>query len=479
MLRTAAGDDTPLYDRVARVVQDMIDAGSLQPGDRVPSLRGMSKQLKVSITTVLQAYAHLEDAGLIESRPQSGYFVTARAGVAVPAPRRSRSQRTPRQVKVDDAVQAIFAVANQPDVVPLGVANPAPELLPGRALTRLVREVTRRAPEQAMSYCFPPGDPLLRREIALRASSIGGAVSPDAVVITSGATEALMTSLSAVAKPGDVIAVESPAYYMLLQIIESLGMLALEIAAAPDTGMILDDLHKAIDQIDVKAVICNANFQNPTGSLMPDAHKARLVGMLAERGIPLIEDDIYGDLYFTGERPRTLKSYDAGGDVLLCSSFSKTVAPGYRVGWVLPGRYQDKVIAKKQLSSAATASLPQMAIGEFLHTGGYDRNVAALRRHYRDQVRRMRAAVAEHFPAGTRISEPQGGFVLWVELPAGTDSGELFDKAMARGISVTPGTLFSSSGKYRNFIRLNAGFPWDERIESAVATLGRLAAGGR
>jgi len=355
MPQTALKTDAPLYDRVARVVRDMIDEGSLQPGQRVPSLRSMSKQLKVSITTVLQAYAHLEDAGLIESRPQSGYFVTPRAPVAVPTPRRSRSQRAPRKVRVDNAVQAIFSVANRRDVVPLGVVNPAPELLPGRALSRHVREVIKRAPDEALNYCFPPGDPLLRREIAVRCSSLGGAVSPDDVVITTGATEALMTSLSAVARPGDVIAVESPAYFMLLQIIESLGMLALEIATDPATGMILDDLQKAVDQINVKAVISNANFQNPTGSLMPDAHKERLVAMLAERAIPLIDDDIYGDLYFTEERPRTLKSFDTEGNVLLCSSFSKTVAPGYRIGWVLPGKYQEKVIAKKQLSSAATA----------------------------------------------------------------------------------------------------------------------------
>lgn len=473
----AAGREQPLlYDQVGRLVRSMIDEGSLQPGEKVPSLRNMSRQLKVSITTVLQAYSRLEDEGIIESRPQSGYFVTPRAAVAIPAPRRSRSQRAPRRVKLGETVQSMFSLANRDDIVPLGVANPSAELLPIRTLTRLARETAGRFPRQSVNYCFPPGDEALRREIAIRCTSMGGAVSPDDVVITTGATEALMTSLSAVAQPGDVVAVESPAYFMLLQIIESLGMLALEIATDPVTGMSLEDLQKAVDQIDVKAVICNANFHNPTGSLMPDDNKRRLVAMLSERDIPLIEDDIYGDLYFTDERPRTIQSFDTAGRVLLCSSFSKTVAPGYRIGWVLAGEYQHKVIDRKQLTSAATASLPQMVMAEFLHTGGYDRNLAALRRHYGEQVRRMRAAVAEYFPRGTRVSEPKGGFVLWVELPAGTDTWELFQRAIEQSISVTPGALFSASGKYRNHLRLCAGHPWDERIENAVKTVGELAA---
>ncbi|MGA8261217.1 MAG: PLP-dependent aminotransferase family protein, partial [Arenicellales bacterium] len=464
-----------LYDQVSRVLRSMIDEGSLQPGQKVPSLRNMSRQLKVSISTVLQAYSRLEDEGVIESRPQSGYFVTPRAAVVIPPPRRSRTQRAPRRVKLGETVQSIFALANRGDVVPLGVANPSPELLPIRTLTRLTREMASRSPRQALNYCFPPGDEALRREIAIRSISMGGAVSPDNVIITTGATEALMTSLSAVAGPGDVVAVESPAYFMLLQIIESLGMLALEIATDPETGMCLDDLQKTIDHIDVKVAITNANFHNPTGSLMPDDNKRRLVAMLAERRIPLIEDDIYGDLYFTEERPRTIHSFDDHGGVLLCSSFSKTVAPGYRIGWVVAGNYKDKAMNRKQLASAATVSLTQMVMAEFLRTGGYDRNLANLRRRYAEQVRRMRAAVAEYFPEGTRVSEPRGGFVLWVELPPGTDAWELFNQAMERRIGVTPGSLFSSSGKYRNYLRLSAGHPWDPRIEEAVKTVGDLA----
>ncbi len=476
MSETTYPSESPLYDRVARVVRGMIDKGSLRPGQRVPSLRSMSRQLKVSITTVLEAYSHLEDEGMIRAQPRSGYFVTQRAAVRIPAPRRSRSQRAPRRVKVGDAVHAIFSLANRDDVVALGIANPSPELLPTRTLSRLVRNIAGRSSRQAVDYCFPPGDPLLRREIAIRSSGIEGAVSPDDIVITSGATEALMTSLTAVAGAGDVIAVESPAYFMLLQMIESLGMLALEIATDPATGMCVDDLHRAVHQIDVKAVISNANFHNPTGSLMPDEEKRRMVRTLAERHIPLIEDDIYGDLYFGEERPRTLKSFDTSGNVLLCSSFSKTVAPGYRVGWVVPGKYQDEVMEKKQLVSSATASLPQMTMAEFLRSGGYDRNLAALRRHYAEQVRQMRGVVAESFPDGTRVSEPFGGFVLWVELPPGTDSWELFNRAMEQRISITPGMLFSSSGKYRNFVRLSAGQPWSPRVEEAVRTVGRLAA---
>jgi DNA-binding transcriptional MocR family regulator len=464
-----------LYDRVARLVTGMIESGTLSPGDRVPSLRKMSKKLKVSIATVMQAYLNLEDQGLVESRPQSGFYVRNHPARSLSQPRKTTPRVQPRKVQLGDVVETIFTLSNEQGVVPLGVANPSTQLLPTKGLARAMNQVASRQPEAATKYCWPPGDYELRRQIAIRSSDIGPSITAQDVIITSGATEALSVSLQAIAKPGDIIAVESPTYFMLLQMIEKLGMLAVEIDTDPETGMCLDALGSALNAIDVKAVIQVGNFSNPLGSLMPDGDKKKMVELLAERNIPLIEDDIFGDLYFGDQRPRTCKAYDEKGLVLTCSSFSKTIAPGYRVGWVLPGKYYSPVVKAKLLASSATSSIGQLTISEFLHTGHYDRQLLRLRKTYRDQVDRMRYAVAEHFPVGTRITRPQGGFVLWAQLPRGIDSLELYQTALEHGVSITPGSLFSATQKYKNFIRLCAGQPWSNEIEQAVIKVGDLA----
>ncbi len=462
-----------LYDQVGQLVVAMIDNQTLQPGDRVPSLRKLSRQLQVSVTTVMQAYGRLEEQGFIEARPQSGYYVRSRPTADPQVPRKTRPSSEPRPVAVGDTVAAILAATKQPDVVPLGIANPSPELLPVKTLNRALARVAGERSLTSIDYTFPPGHAELRRQIAYRTAALGCEVGPDDVVIANGCTEALSLALSAVAKPGDVIAVESPAYFFVLEMIERLGMLALEICTDAETGMCLDTLERELDRHPVRAVVTVANFHNPVGSLMPDAAKQRLVRMLAEYQIPLIEDDIFGDLHFGDARPRIAKCYDDDGLVLTCSSFSKTLAPGFRIGWVIPGRYLDAVLKLKR-TMGFSATPTQLAVAEFLRSGGYDRHLRRLRSAYRDQVQRMRYRVAQAFPQGTRITRPQGGFVLWVELPAGVDGMELFERALRRGISIAPGTLFSPTQKYRRFIRLNAGMLWNDAVCAAVDTLGEL-----
>jgi DNA-binding transcriptional MocR family regulator len=278
-----------------------------------------------------------------------------------------------------------------------------------------------------------------------------------------------------VAKAGDIIAIESPAFFGTLQAIESLGMQALEIPSDPDTGISLEALALALERWPVKAVAVVGNFSNPTGSLMPDSHKSRLVKMLAGRDIPLIEDDIYADLAHGRERPRSAKAYDRDGNVLLCSSFSKTIAPGYRVGWIVPGRWRQVVEHLKYVGTMANATLPQLAMADYLADSRYERHLVRVRRAYADRLARVQSAINRYFPAGTRASRPKGGFVLWVELPEGTDTMTLYEKALAAGISFTPGRLFSPQGKYGNCLRLAAALPWDARVEGALAELGRLA----
>jgi DNA-binding transcriptional MocR family regulator len=333
---------------------------------------------------------------------------------------------------------------------------------------------TARSGARALSYDFPPGYAPLRHEIAKRSIDWGCRLSENDIVTTHGTMEALNLCLRAVAKSGDVIAIESPAFYGTLQIIESLGMKALEIPADPRDGIILDVLASAMRRQEVKACLFVLNFSNPLGSCMPDAHKKELVELLARRAIPLIEDDIYGDLSFGATRPKTAKAYDNQGLVLLCSSFSKTLAPGYRVGRTAPGRFKSQIESLKFTSSMATVTAPQMAIADFLQSGGYDRYLRKIRRILMTQVQQMSNAVGRYLPAGTKVTRPQGGYVLWVELPRSVDSLELHRRALQQKISIAPGPIFSAQQKYKNFIRLSCGQAWSEKIDHAVRTLGDL-----
>lgn len=470
-----AGDGF-LYDQVTRHVLDLVEKGTLQPGDRAPSLRGLSKQLRVSISTVSQAYNALQDLGVLRVRPQSGYYVDGQVPQSQLSnvPRKTSISRKPRKVRFGELFEEIFTVANDPDVVPLGAAVPGMELMPTKGLLRATQRAAARHPEKAVGYCFSPGNPELRHEIARRYVDLGMSVDPDDIIITSGCSEALTLSLETVTKRGDIVAVESPTYFSVLRLIERMGLLAVEIDSDPETGICLDALENALETMDIKAVVGVFNFSNPIGSMVPDASKKRLVEMLAQAAVPLIEDDIYGDLHFGDQRPGIAKCYDEKGLVLTCSSFSKSIAPGYRIGWVIADRFRKDVMEWKQATSSAMCSLTQMAMADYLRSGEYDRHLVRLRSAYRLQVEKMRFMLLKHFPPGTRITSPQGGFVLWVELPRGVDALELVNRALRENISLMPGMMFSATRKYRNYVRVNCGTPWDERIENAVVRLGEM-----
>ncbi len=364
-----------------------------------------------------------------------------------------------------------------PQLLKLGISVPNCELLPVEKLNRMLARETRRFANLAVSYELPPGNLRLRQQIARRMLLSGCTLSPDQIVITSGCVEAVDLSLRTLCRPGDTIAIETPFYFHFLQLIEDLGLKALEIPTSPRGGISLEALDYALshnaDQ--VKACLVISNYNNPVGSSLSTADKRRLVEMLDHYQVPLIEDDIYGDLSFSDDRPKVAKAFDCNDNVLLCSSFSKTIAPGYRVGWVAAGRYQDNIERRKMLSGVATASPPQLAIAEFLANGGYEHHLRSIRRRYAHQVAQMQDAIGRYFPAGTRVSRPQGGFNLWIEMADQIDSMQLYREAKEQKISIAPGPIFSLEGKYQNFIRLTAA-RWNEDVDQAIATLGSLAA---
>lgn len=465
-----------LYKQVADRVCALIDAGTLRGGQRVPSVRGLSRQWKVSISTVLHAYQLLEDRGRIEARPQSGYYVKTGAWRRPAVPEPSTPSQRPTHVTVSDLALRMMRASADGSRVPLGGAVPGPHCVPTAQLNRIAASVARRAKLGANTHDIPPGCRELRVQVARRALNAGCTLSPDDIVTTCGGQEALYLCLRAVTQPGDTVAIESPTYYGILQIIEMLGLKALEIPTHPNDGVDVDALRERLESRPgrIKACMFIPNYSNPLGSRMPDDAKRRLVELLAERDVVLIEDDIFGDLGFGPERPTVCKAHDETDNVLLCSSFSKTLAPGYRVGWCAPGRYRDRVMQLKATTSLATPTLFQKAIAEYLSTGGYDHHLRRVRKLYAYQVVQVTQAVQRAFPDGTRTTRPQGGSVLWVQLPGKVDSLRVHDLAYARGISIAPGSMFSPQGKYQDFIRLSCAWAWDDWIEKALSTLGQI-----
>ncbi len=474
---------TLLYDRIADQLASAITHGALRPGDRMPSVRGLATQRKVSVATVLQAYVRLEDDGLIEVRPRSGHFVRHRALVpSLAEPRLPRKNLAPARVSVTPGVRALMESMRDPSVVPLGAAQVSPALLPIRQLNRRLAAIAREVQDAGGGYGDVAGLPTLRRQLARRSVDMGLSLHESEIVVTVGAMEGLHLALRATAAPGGAVAVEVPTYFGVLQAIEQLGLKAVEVPAHPRTGMDLDCLEQVLAQRAVKAIVAAPNVSNPLGSIMPDEAKERMVRLSAKYDVPIIEDDVYGELAFDG-RPRPALAWDREGRVLLIGSVSKTLAPGYRIGWIIPGRYQEHIERLKYSLTVSTPPLLQMAVAEFLSSGGYDRHLRRLRGQLKAQVERTRDAVCALFPPGTRVTSPSGGFVVWVELPAGVDAFTVQSLALAEGISIAPGPIFSARDRFSNHIRLSCGFPWSARTEHAIETVagivGRLAGPNR
>jgi DNA-binding transcriptional MocR family regulator len=467
--------DTFLYEQVASELAELIRLGTFRAGERIPSVRQLSRQRKISITTVLQAYMMLENQGLIETRPQSGFYVRANVSQLLPEPEMSTPVQDPTLVSVRELVMMVLKDSTNPDLIQLGAAIPNTELVVPMKLNRIMASLPRQVEKQYNIYDIPPGNEALRIQIAQRAVGLGCNITHADVVTTSGCLEAFTLSLRAVCNPGDTVAIESPMYFGVLQVLESLNLRALEIPTHPRDGISLSALRFAIEHNSIQACLVLSNFNNPLGSCIPDEHKQELVELLARHEIPLIEGDVCGELYFSGVRPSVCKAYDHKGLVLLCSSFSKDLVPGYRVGWVVPGRFKSTIEWLKYTTNVATATLPQVAIAKFLESGGYEHHLRSIRRLYAGFVSQLSQAVMRYFPESTRVTRPNGGIVLWVQMPDYADSLELYKQALQVGITLAPGYMFSATDQYKNFIRLNAAW-WSYETDRAMRRLGELVA---
>lgn len=465
-----------LYEALAADFTSLIEQGVMRESERIPSVRQASQHHNLSISTVIRAYLLLESRGLIESRPQSGYFVRPLkkpvTDIALaPAPCPVQVALAP-QLDVSHLVLSTLRSIQQGSM-PFGSPYPDPELFPFARINQHANAIGRQQ-GCGLAPDLPPGNPELIRQIARRHLENGLAVDPAEILITVGATEAINLCLQAVARPGDAIAVESPCYYAVLHAIENAGMRAVEIPAHPRTGIDIALLERAIATEGIAAAVVMPNYQNPLGFAMSDADKRALVDLMHRHQLPLIENDVYNELYFGDAHPTSLKCFDRDGLVLHCNSFSKSLTPAHRIGWTLPGRYRARIEKLKFLGTLGTPVLPQLAIAQYLQHDGYDFHLRRLRKHLAQQARIMAAAVRRFFPAGTTVSEPAGGYVLWVGLPGGVKALPLYARAQERGISVGPGDMFATGPAFQHYIRLNYSYPWDGASEAALKTLGLL-----
>ncbi|MBX3620106.1 MAG: PLP-dependent aminotransferase family protein [Rhizobacter sp.] len=475
-------DLQPLYQRVAHHYRGAIRAGVLAPGARMPSVRSLTRLHQVSLSTALQACRSLEDEGLLEARPRSGYFVRLPRRAALAPAHEPDLQAAPdaaHYVGIHDRVSAFVAQGERMAVKhDFAVAYAAPEAYPGEALQRAAMRALRRHPDLLVKPVASPGDMGLRGVLARRALDAGMHLTAHDIVVTQGCVEALNIALRAVTQPGDTVAVESPTYYGLLQVLESLGLRALEIPTSPRTGLSVEALELALQTHErVRALVVVPNFQNPLGCVMPDDHKARLVALCARFDIALIEDDTYSALTGDDVPLKAVKAWDTSGGVIHCASLRKILAPGMRLGWVSGGRWHARIQMLKYAQSRANEALAQMAAADFIATSAYDRHLARLRRLLKGQREQVAECIAECFPPGTRLSVPEGSLLLWVQLPDGSSAQAVSDAAVERGIRVVPGGLFSNAGRFDAYLRISCGMPFTAQAALGLRELGRLAAG--
>ncbi|WP_321855723.1 PLP-dependent aminotransferase family protein [Burkholderia cenocepacia] len=469
------------YAVLAQTIADAIRRGDLTPGARIPTVRAACRAHRVSPSTVFRAYYALESEGLIVARARSGYFVANVADRHVrfgrdPPRKPGPAQAGAAQTGEDDALFRLLESLKCDDIVPLGSAFASYSLFPMSSLWRQVASAARHMDRAKLLEGLPPGNEALRRQIALRYLNAGASLPLEEIVITTGATEALTLSLQALTRPGDIVAIERPAFHAVLQAVQQLHLKAVEIPVDPRTGLDLDALAEALDTHPVRACWFMTSFHNPTGATLTDERKRALIDLLASRGVPLIEDDVYGELQFGTAPTRPAKLYDDSGLVLHCGSFSKCLAPGFRIGWVAAGRFVRQIREAKAANAPAADVPAQMAISSYLRDGAYDRFLRKLRRNLAAHQAQMLSAVRAYFPADTEVFAPRGGYFLWIELPPHMDAMHLFDDAMENGVSIAPGPIFSATGGFRRYLRLNYGRPWTPAVEHALETLGTLAA---
>lgn len=463
------------YRHLAREIEGKILSGEYQSGDRLPSIRKLHRRTHLSISTIFKSFVELEALGLIEARPRSGYFVSPVRLRQLKTPVHRKRGVPPREIRLSAVINSVVTAVNDPTLLPLGMTVIDPELLPFKAFSRILKATPQSQFKSLLSYALSEGHPELKRHLALHYTGIVEGVSAEDIIVTNGCMEAVALCLLALVSPGDTVAVESPTNYNFLQLLKELGLLVAEVPTDPRTGLDIRFLGHLLRQNRIGACLFMPNFHNPLGALMPEDQKEALVRLTNRRGVPVIEDDISAELFFGDQRPKPLKAFDREGLVLTCSSFSKTLAPGLRIGWVIPGRrFKEKIQNLKAGTTVSTSALDQHLVAGFMGTGSYERHLRRLRNTLRRQMVQTALTIQKHFPVETRLTVPEGGSLLWVQLPPTIDALRVHQQALRQNIAVIPGGVCSNSQLFRHHIQISFGMPFTPAVEQGIATLGKI-----
>lgn len=463
------------YRHLAEEIEQQIMGGTYQPGERLPSIRKLHRQSGLSISTIYHAYTELETMGLVEARPKSGYYVNPVALQTLKVPHFKKLSYPPKKVKLSSMINSVISAISNPHLLSFGSTVTDSALLPFKFFSRTIKDLSHTELKSMISYSLSEGFLELRRQITLRTVGVMDDITPDDVIITNGCMEAVALSLLAVTRPGDTVAIETPTNFGFLQLLKELGLMVIEVPTDPRFGVDLDELEKIFARNSIKVCLLVPNFHNPLGAMMPEDHKKRLVEMIREFEVPLIEDSISSELYFGNKRPVPLKAFDRQDLVITCSSFSKTLAPGLRIGWVLPGsRLKERIQNLKAAISVTTSTLDQFLISQFLASGGYERHLRRLRNSLKKQIIRTAFSIQQHFPPDTRLAIPTGGTLLWVQLTPKVDGLKVYQKALDENIAIIPGVVCSNHRQFKNFIQISCGAPFTSREEKGIKTLGKI-----
>lgn len=463
------------YIALADEIQTSILKGIFSPGEKLPSLRRLHLQTGLSIATVHQAYIELEKRGRVEGKEKSGFYVKSLKKSPLKLPDKHKMKTAPRRVEINELAQSVISDLQSEDLLKLGAAVPSRELMPLKQLSRIMKSIPSGTIQQQISNYEPyTGNTQLRQAISRRMLELGCSVNYQDIITTNGCLDAVSLCLRSVAGPQDTILVESPAFHCFLQLIEDLKMYVIEIPGCPEKGIDPSMFEKTLAANNIKACLLNSNFQNPLGSIIPPKNKKAILDIAQKHRVPIIEDDIYGDLFYGDTRPATFKSMDKTGMVLYCSSFSKALAPGLRIGWTAPGKFKDTLTRLKVNTSISKSGINQIMVAQFINSGAFDRHLRQLRNSLKNQASAMAMAVSTYFPPDTRITFPKGGMCLWIVLNPRIDSLKVYHTAYQKKISILPGIICSSSNQYNNCLRINCGLKWTPQVEKGIQTLGQI-----
>ncbi len=452
----------------------MIDSGIYKAEEKLPSIRNLHKENGLSIGTVLQSFNYLLDKGLVISREKSGYFVNHSLGKRLPLPKALPASLSERSVHIDQLLQKLRINGTSRNFVTFANALPDNRLLPFNSIKRAIQQTSRDSSGNYLKLESRIGNQELREEIAKRSFLWKGSTHADELIITNGATEAILCCLKAVTKPGDTVLVQDPCYYGIMQVLEALDLKIATIPSHPETGISVDDVKEACEKLAIKACVLVSNFNNPDGASISTEGKKQLAEFANSHQIPLVEDDIYGELFFKGSRPDTIKAYDTDGWVMYCSSFTKTLVPGFRIGWCAAGRFTYDVARIKSMHNGSTSNFSQRVVLQLLSSGSYERHLQKLRLELNKNLIRTTSLIEQHFPKGTKVTRPKGGLVIWVELPENINAADFQEKAFQHEVSYAPGELFSSKGDYQHYIRISYCNLWENKVQKALVKLGDL-----